>query len=126
MTRDQLLHDLFVTALEGGIGYWSTCTKYHWMIGPHADDVERPSRDDLSGFYATIYEDDQLGGAPLTINRTTIANGLQLAAGAWSDRLAWSTEAPPVVVTANTDWDFDAGDADMIVQLGLFGDLIYG
>jgi hypothetical protein len=25
-----------------------------------------------------------------------------------------------------SDWDYDAGDADVIVQLALFGEVIYG
>ena len=30
--RDQALNDVFTTALEGGIGYWSTCSVYRWGV----------------------------------------------------------------------------------------------
>lgn len=130
---DQFLLDVFCTALEGGIGYWSECSAYHWMIGPPADDIERPSLQDHAGFYADIVElyeltnpDDDDSGTRHRINRVVMADGLRRAATVWRDQLRWSTEPPPLVVTDDTDWDFDAGDADMIVQLGLFGEVRYG
>jgi hypothetical protein len=126
--HDRLMLDLFTTALEGGIGYWAECHSYHWMIGPPADDVEPET--DYNGFYADIterdYEDD--GAADHRINRQTLIRGYNRAISPeWRDRLHWSSgEKPPYVVTDDTDWDFDAGDADMIVQLGLFNEIIYG
>ena len=127
--RDKLLHYLFTTALEGGIVYWSQCSRYHWMIGPPAHDVERPSEEDWRGFYAEIVEvgdgDDE---EPHRIDRSVVSRGLRLAAmEPWRNKIRWSSgEKPPLVVTDDTDWDFDAGDADMIVQLGLFGEVVYG
>jgi hypothetical protein len=116
--RTRLLHGLFTTALEGGIGYWSQCSSYRWSTG----DGET---DDFMHYHANIVdaEDD---GVPYRIDRDTMSRGYTLATTTWSDRLAWSTEPPPVVVTDDTDWDYDAGDADLIVQLGLFGEVIYG
>jgi hypothetical protein len=116
---DQLLHDTFVTALEGGIGYWSMCAKYHWSV-----DTATP---DLVGFHADIvdYEDDD---AEYRIDRDTIYRGLALiAAGtvAVSPRLArmiaiafGDPETPQV--------DIDANVADVIVQAGLFREVAYG
>lgn len=119
--RDEYLLDIFTTALEGGIGYWSLCTKYHW-----SNDGEP----DHEGFYAKIIENNDDanpdGGDPHTIDRDTIAYGLELGATTWRDRLSWSTGPPPFIIGRDTDWDFDAGDADMIVQLGLFEDVVYG
>lgn len=116
---DELLHGLFTTALEGGIGYWSAASSYHWSRG---DD------DDLLGFYADI-EDMEDGDALYRISRNTMRRGYELAISAnWCDRLNWSTESPPSLLDTEgiEDWDYDAGDADMIVQLGLFGDVRYG
>ena len=115
--RDQLLLDIFNTALEGGIGYWSICDEYHWL---NRVPTEAP---DIKGFYAVIRDEDD---TTFRINRKVIDKGLKLAATTWRDRLHWSTDKPPLVVTEDTDWDFDAGDADMIVQLGLFDDVVYG
>ena len=127
-TRDEFYLDLFTTAIEGGINYWAYTDKYHWMIGPTAVDVEEPSRPDYRGFYADITEEDpDDGDGKHRIDRQVITAGYGLATTTYRDRIFWSSgEPPPLVVTDDTDWDFDAGDADVIVQLGLFGKVIYG
>ena len=48
--RPEALHGLFVTALEGGIGYWSVATRYRWSI-PGTD-----GETDFDGFHAVIEE----------------------------------------------------------------------
>lgn len=124
--RDQLMLDLFTTALEGGIGYWSTCSEYHWADHRDPDWPER----DFKGFFATIHEMDDESDfedwSTYTIDLDTVERGYALAIAGWRDKIAWSTDPPPIVVDEDTDWDFDAGDADAIVQLGLFGDVRYG
>lgn len=115
---DQLLLDLFTTALEGGINYWSWCKEYHWMNPDESSDYK--------GFRALIAEEDGEDQVAYTIDRDVLLRGYTLATTAWRENIRWSSEKPPVVVTRNTDWDFDAGDADCIVQLGLFGQVVYG
>lgn len=116
--RDQLLFDIFVTAMEGGINYWSMCGEYHWTNKDYSDD--------LQGFYASIVDtEDEL--QPFRIDRKTIARGYSLATSEWRDWISWSSGCkPPLVITSDTEWDYDAGDADVIVQLGLFGEVVYG
>ena len=131
--RDQLLFDLFTTALEGGIGYWSTCEKYHHSIQEPFSSITGPTPetrtvDDLHGFYAEIIEtgdgDDYV---PHRIDHTVLNRGYGLACEVVRDVIRWSSgEKPPLVITDDTDWDFDASDADVIVQLGLFGEVVYG
>jgi hypothetical protein len=109
--------DIFVTALEGGIGYWSEAESYHiWL--PDTDE------EDTTGFYADIIdvEDD----VKYHIDIKVLRKGYGLAASTFRNKIAWSTTPPPLVWTKDTDWDFDAGDADCIVQLGLFGEVVYG
>jgi hypothetical protein len=114
--RDQLYFDIFVTACEGGINYWAQRDSYHiWL------DVDAGTEDVL-GFYADVNETDD--GEEMTarhrIDRQTIIRGYNRATSKeWRDKIRWSTEAPPLFVDDDTDWDFDAGDADTIVQLGL-------
>lgn len=122
--RDQLLFDTFVTALEGGIGYWSGCLKYHWMHPPAEGNTY--GDEDVRGFYAEVQESEDEGGVIYRIDRAVMAKGLKLAATEWRDKLHWSDGYPPLVVTEDTDWCPDAGDADMVVQLGLFGEVVYG
>jgi hypothetical protein len=122
---DQLLLDLFTTALEGGINYWSHCTTYHWSTSQ--DDLTLGvGLEDHQGFYADIIDADD-EATDYRIDRKVLAKGYRLATTTWRDRLDWSSgEKPPLVVGPETDWDFDASDADMIVQLGLFEDVVYG
>jgi hypothetical protein len=118
--RDELLHGLFTTALEGGIGYWSECSDYRWSI--KGDGVD----EDYTGFSATITETDDDNSPKHVIDRKVISKGYRLATTTHRDAIAWSTGKPPLIVTDDTDWDYDAGDADCIVQLGLFGKVVYG
>lgn len=111
--RDQLLLDLFTTAIEGGINYWAEVESYHYL---------KDGKDDVLGFHAVI--DEIEAGCRYTVDRSVIDMGLRRARR--TPGIHFSTEPPPVVVTDDTDWDFDAGDADMIVQLGLFGEVVYG
>lgn len=144
--RKQMMLDIFTTALEGGIGYWSQCLNYHWS---NADGSE-----DFDGFYADILvsADDQLPFhtnviptpvevtdytgtdemLKVRIDRKVILRGYDLAARRTEkeNHHAWQCGCgrPPMVVTdeSRDEWDFDSIDADAIVQLGLFGTVIYG
>jgi len=121
VNRDQLYFDLFQTALEGGINHWSQCSMYYWEAEYGVED--------LQGFRADVHpvdsEDDE-DWDRMVIDRRVIARGYTLATTLWRGRVSWSTGKPPVVIREDTDWDYDAGDADVIVQLGLFGDVTYG
>ena len=113
---DQHYHNLFITACEGGVNYWAQVNEYHWGY----DGV-----DDLDGFsaYLVDHEDDE---QVWELDRSVVARGWSLATGEWRNKISWSTGKPPVVWTAGSDWDYDASDADSIVQLGLFGEVVYG
>jgi hypothetical protein len=119
----QLHFDIFITAMYGGIGYWSEATSYHHDTRTESGILV----DDITGFAATIISPEEDWDGEMTIDKLVIAKGYRLASTTWKDKLHWSSgERPPLVVGPNTDWDCDAGDADMIVQLGLFGDVVYG
>lgn len=122
---DQLFIDLFTTAMEGGINYWSWTAEYHWMC----DDDEAGA--DFDGFYAVIrdIEAEDEADERLRIDRDVIARGYNHAITSHKDKVRWSSgQRPPYVVTEESReaWDFDADDADAIVQLGLFGEVRYG
>jgi len=121
--RRKLLFDLFTTACEGGINYWADVDAYHlWLPDSEYDP-------DYNGFYAdlTDHVDDERPN-PLHVDRLVMSSGLTLASRAWRHKVSWSTAPPPVAITAEARdrWDFDAGDADVILQLGLFKDVVYG
>ena len=105
-------HDEFVTAIEGGIGYWSEVVQYDW---------------DRADWFATIID---IEGQSHRINEATIRLGFR--------RLADSDGSGEVRSAARSlmysggriteAWEDvqDADTADMIVQYGLFGELVYG
>ena len=119
MTTQQTLHDIFVTALEGGIGYWSAASAYHWS--------NTDGSADLDGFYAVVHEVDTDTGdyAPegQRIDAAVVRRGLRRAMESPYPalrRLARDLTFDP------DEADYDAADADAIVQLGLWGEIVYG
>jgi hypothetical protein len=105
--RDQLLFDVFCAAVPEGISLWAhgyrrAVDKYHF--GAHIVDLDlRHHR----------------------ITRTTMVHGMNAAAYTWRTKIPWSTEYPPTLFQSEAGWEFDAADADLVVQLGLFHDLPY-
>jgi hypothetical protein len=118
--RQQFLHDVFVTALEGGIGYWSVCTAYHWMV-KGTDGVP-----DLEGFYAEIESDDPGETWKHRITRTTITRGLGAIRGGKVKLCDYLLRSILAADVKNDACEIDAEGADCIVQAGLFGEVVYG
>ena len=134
-SRSEFLHDVFVTAIEGGIGYWSECSRYHWENGGGLTDL------DLEGFYADITDTEDTD-KHYRISRQTISRGVHLitsARGPFYDPNGANTQCVDVPYldkgTAMCVWagsvdndasEIDAGIADAIVQVCLFGEVRYG
>jgi hypothetical protein len=111
--EDEFIRDIFTTALEGGIGYWSACALYRW-------DTVQPNE-----FVAVIHEldpdDDETAdehgyGPAINIDHAVIVAGLTKMAEKY----------PQQFLDIVKDEDYDAGDADIIVQLAIFGEVKYG
>jgi hypothetical protein len=144
--RDEAYFNVFVTALEGGIGYWSQCQLYVWTgedghedpTGFHAEiiDVESSAED-----YDPKDHPDMIGTVTLgpgaeevavfRIDRAVIARGVGLFIKK-AKEVPWSPKSYFGQAAVCLDWgqwddlDIDATIADEIVQLGLFGKAIYG
>ncbi len=106
----------FCTALEGGIGYWSLAENYYWLD----DETDSP---DETGFYSDIIElgddYDEKTGPKHHIDMGVMLRGFTLFAEKYPHWL-WREGGVE-------DWDgLDATAADVIVQLGLFGEVVYG
>lgn len=123
--RKEFLHCIFTTALEGGIGYWSQAATYRWSMAGDSN------VDDLDGFIAIIGEFDESTGKyrhdkPLTINRAVIQKGLARLADK-DFKVRDDIRKTALAGSAMNDaGDIDAEIADVIVQAGLFGEIIYG
>lgn len=127
--RSQFLFDVFVTALEGGIGYWSVCEKYHNHTGKGSY-----GEDAISDFYAVISDSEGDDFADERIDIDVIARGI----GLFVKYVRGTDDGKPLAadhywrqfLEANDsngdEGDYDADVADAIVQFGLFGEVVYG
>lgn len=111
--RTEFLHDVIIGAVEGGIGYWSQCSRYR-------------NRDEVS---ATIHviKDDESGyeDEGLVLDAEAVKRGLKLISegvGGINLRLRNRLMAAD---RANDAGQLDAFDCDLIVQLGLLGENVY-
>jgi hypothetical protein len=124
---DQILFDVFTTALEGGINYWAGVVEYNIWLKDDAGTTSLPHNEDLKGFFAIIIDNEDEDEKLIAIDRELIFEGL----------VACATKAVPfcgprtrevarLLLLSDSDVDFDAGDADCFVQAGLFGQVVYG
>lgn len=111
--REQFLDGIIITALEGGIGYWSVCSAYTH----HAPAI------------AQIRETDDYGepvGDLLEINRDVIRKGLKEIIGGETNCHSYGVKHIAGANAMSDPCDIDASFADIIVQVGLFGNIVYG
>ena len=106
------LHDEFVTAIEGGIGYWSEVIQYDW---------------DRADWFAVI---EDIEGDQHRITEDTIRLGFRRLADD-AVRAEVRSAARSLLYSGGKDteaWEDvqDADTADMVVQFALFGVLVYG
>lgn len=111
--REQFIQDLFVTAIEGGIDYWANFQSIN--------KIDKPG-DTLGWWYESVHIIDDDGDS-YVIDKNTIVKGINMLVKLNADRDKHLILANR---TNGDDGDFDALDADKIVQFGLFGELVYG
>jgi hypothetical protein len=148
--RQGFLHDVFVTGLEGGIGYWSVATRYRHSDVATFQAVLLPNGESTTeaGVPAWgVWDDtDPRETAPLAVDADVIARGLglyrQWAAGridycgnpiAPEDRAGGNRRSndvfKQVLLADRTNYregDIDSTDADTIIQFGVFGQAVFG
>jgi|TARA_R110000824_G_scaffold151130_4_gene322046 hypothetical protein len=113
--RNQTLFDVFITALHGGIGHWSQCKSYRC-----SDPNGEP---DLDGFEAVIRTE----GAERTVNANVIAKGLSLIRrGKVQINPTMRRNIVHFDRTNGEQGDIDALAADAVVQVGIFGEIVFG
>ena len=117
--RKQFLFDVFVTALEGGIGYWAVAEEYHW---------KKDGEEDLDGFFAKVSDcEGDTFPDNSRIDQNVIVKGLNKIVN--DKGLKISEKIRARIKAANRLSDagmIDADNADCIVQVGLLGELVFG
>ena len=130
---DQFIHQTFTTAMEGGVNYWASVSKYRWMLrdasGALVEDSYGDPCEDYQGFTATLLDAEDEDAEPRVVNREVIERGIRAIATGTAKTSANLRKAMLVALNAPEmvgDLDLDASDADCIVQAGLFGEVVYG
>lgn len=135
--RIEFLTDILITAVEGGIGYWSQADEYR--AAP-----ERPAAERGVTLYIPAHEvdaadyrlpvghglieswGDEIPACTVRVDLDAIAAGVGLItrgeAGVHSDYIGDIFAAS----LHNDSGDIDATAADLIVQAAIFGRVIYG
>jgi hypothetical protein len=110
--REQYLDDITITAVEGGIGYWSLGRNYVWSDeGPTSVEIRVEDEEDDTWH---------------TVDRSAIRKGItRLLSGDMKVHESY------VDVLRKADRHNDAGDidatmADLIVQAAVLGEIVYG
>lgn len=125
---DNFYSDVIVTAVEGGIGYWSRCSDYDHGYKWNEDCESRHQPASV-----TVHElvDEQANTYKAGVKVTTkeIANAMQriadfgqqieYAGDEWRGRMAGALREKDA-------YDIDAGDADVIMQIAVLGGIVYG
>jgi hypothetical protein len=129
MASKETLHSVFVTALEGGIGYWSTCSKYVWSKDGKGEE------EDLAGFHAIVCDTEDEDAVPFRIDAELIQRGItQFIAKDFNPRHSGYVRIQRLCLALQRGGsaaedalcEMDAGDADCIVQMGHFNEVVYG
>ena len=138
MYKQDIEHDVFVTAIEGGINYWSTIQGYKHSIDEWYANILDLGRLDERDQEVALVENDWV-----RVDREVIRQGMRVLVGE-TDESREANRIDPgslhaklsfalatVVASGFTMYGaledyLDADTADMIVQAGLFGEVIYG
>jgi len=114
--REEFLDDVIVTAIEGGIGYWSVCHSYKWQDQPEVTAVIQEWDE---------WEDKAIGDK-ITVDRALIRKGIKQVLSGEADVAASMVKLIAGADKTNDGGDIDADAADVIVQAAVFGTLTYG
>lgn len=127
-SKEGMLNMVFTTAIEGGINYWADVIDYTWS--DHTEDCNM-----IVEFFGAIVDREDGKNTQYGIDVTVIKRGIRRAfnnrnlIGDEYQRDAIAELYYGVVMNSQVsrdDVDFDATTADIIVQYGLFGELVYG
>lgn len=116
--RRAFLADTLSTAIEGGISYWASVRAYH------VADPTLWETDTETNAYAEVRAEDNATWHVVTLD--TMARGWSLYRGQTMSGADYGKQAMLANRTNGADGDYDADIADNVLQLGIFGEIIYG
>jgi len=149
--RNKFFHYIFVTAMEGGISYWAVREEYVFSKtegkmseGNTPDDIDNfyaiisNSEDDWGVEQAYVSEQDEVQDITedqlLRVDLKVIQRGWTIYYGKVMEGILNNAIAPDdyrvqfviQFLTNGEEGDSDSDEADLVVQYGLFGEIVYG
>jgi hypothetical protein len=146
--RAEFLAGIVTTALEGGIGYWSAAEGYRWFAPDLAGGTAEPGPGGTANAWAVIVPEEGCdgdhwptlpdGSRGFRVDLDAVELGLRrIAAGGVRGLSDTGSTRRLVMVCDRFDgrdvdgaqyWtgDLDSDAADVIVQVAVFGEVIYG
>lgn len=122
---DSIVSSIHCSAIEGGsygIGYWCEVVSYKW---DEKDDTKFKSVIQMDAEYEDDKDKRIAKCRKYTIDRDVIMLGIKrLAMGEIKVNESYIEKCGALLLTG--DADMDADDADIIVQAGLFNEVIFG
>jgi hypothetical protein len=131
--RAEFLSYILTTAVEGGINYWASVSDYRWW-DPDLDGGKALHAEGLCNAYAVIHdqEGDRTGEHGTLVTVDDIARALGIIRQGPVEFLAADVRTAIIAHDRSNGepegsyMDIDAGIADEIVQVALFGKVVYG
>lgn len=123
--RIAFLRDIFTTAIEGGINGWATVESYHIWVDPSAASSELVAREDPTAEIKT-YDEEKTYDVDIDL----IARGINMVVDGTVEYFnnGYNETSKRIALlnrTNGADGDYDAIDADCILQLGIWGEIVY-
>ena len=150
-SREGFLADVIVTAVEGGIGYWADVQEYRWYFPDLSGGTAEPAPHGGGNAWATLtVKDEDAGVLDLTPKTIAAAFKIIMAEDYQPSRFSGASQdyAKAGWVQTTVGWGYlpshhwvghqiaaraandagwvDSADADMLVQLGLLGGIVFG
>lgn len=113
---DKEVVNIYTTAMEGGIGYWAVCDEYKWMYlyEDWNNDIVKELDPDQVLVVLSDTEENDFENVELTPAKIRAGAKLLIE------------QYPHLYQIIDDEFHVDANGADAIVQLGLFGEIVYG
>ena len=120
-TREGFLDDIIITAVEGGINYWALVTKYKHPEGGPASVIIHETTPSTSGKPVVV--------KPITRLEIEAAIARILDLSVSDETLGLHASRRDLIRQASAHNDagnIDADEADNIMQIAVFGEVVYG
>lgn len=126
--RTEFLSDIIIGAVEGGTGYWAQVSAYQYVMDGEVTVYTGKREGDLTRAVLHELNDDETGykDEALVLDIDAVARALgKIKRG----EVTLNSTLKGYILTADSEndaGDIDSDCADVIAQIALLGDLVYG